>query len=277
MNGREAIVSQVSKAKQYVLRLSYPMGGVIVLLILWAAAIYFLNIPAYILPYPWEVMKELFSKWGYLLTHTWVTAYEALVGFALAVVIGFSVAVLIVWSRVIERTLMPLLIFLQAMPKVAVAPLFVIWFGFGALPKILVTVLICFFPIVINSAVGMASVDNEMLDLIKSMAAKKRQVFTKVRIPNSLPFFFTSLQISIVLALVGAIVGEFVGADAGLGYLIQVANANLQTKLLFSCIVILVLMGAVFFYAISGVERLIMPWKPPGEDTGRTVITTSTC
>lgn len=275
MNGKEDIAAK-SSAKQYALLLSYPVGGVIFLLILWTAAIYFLRIPAYILPYPSEILKELFAKWGYLLSHTWVTAYEALAGFALAVIIGFAVAVAIVWSKLIERTLMPLLIFLQAMPKVAIAPLFVIWFGFGPLPKILVTVLICFFPIVINSAVGMASVDNEMLELIKSMAAKKGQVFLKVRIPNSLPFFFTSLQISIVLALVGAIVGEFVGADSGLGYLIQVANANLQTKLLFSCIVILVLMGAVFFYAISWCERLIMPWKPPGEDTGRTV-TTSTC
>lgn len=276
MNGRETTLSKVSKLKQSVLLLSYPVGGVSVVLILWTAAVYFLKIPAYILPYPSDILNELFAKWGYLLAHTWVTAYEALIGFILAVVVGFFVAVLIVWSKVIERTLMPVLIFLQAMPKVAVAPLFVIWLGFGPLPKILITVLICFFPIVINSAVGMASVDNEMLELIKSMAPKKRQVFTKIRIPNSLPFFFTSLQISIVLALVGAIVGEFVGADAGLGYLIQVANANLQTKLLFSCIVILVLLGAAFFYAILICERLIMPWKPPGEDTARTV-TMTTC
>jgi NitT/TauT family transport system permease protein len=274
MNGRETILD---RAKQSILLLVYPVTGVVLFLVLWAAAIYFLKIPAYILPYPSHILEELVSNWGYLLEHSWVTAYEALVGFALALVIGFSVAVLIVWSTVIGRTILPLLIFLQAMPKVAVAPLFVIWFGFGALPKILVTVLICFFPIVINSAVGMTSVDNEMLDLIKSMSARKGQVFLKVRIPNSLPFFFTSLQISIVLALVGAIVGEFVGADAGLGYLIQVANANLQTRLLFSCIAILVLMGAVFFYVIAGCERLIMPWKPPGEEAGKTATTSSTC
>lgn len=276
MNGQEATISKASKLKQSGLMLSYPVAGVLAVLILWTAAVYFMKIPAYILPYPSDIIKELLAKWGYLLAHTWVTAYEALLGFLLSVVVGFLVAVLIVWSKVIERTLMPVLVFLQAMPKVAVAPLFIIWLGFGPLPKILVTVLICFFPVVINTAVGMASVDNEMLELIKSMAAKKSQVFTKVRIPNSLPFFFTSLQISIVLALVGAIVGEFVGADAGLGYLIQVANANLQTKLLFSCIVILVLLGAAFFYAISMCERLIMPWKPPGEDTSRTV-TLTTC
>lgn len=274
MNREGQMETAVSRAKGYILALSYPVGGVIILLILWSIAIHILKIPHYILPQPLDIMEELFAKGELLLMHTWITAYEALVGFGFAIVIGFLASVLIVWSKIVERTLLPLLIFLQAMPKVAVAPLFVIWFGFGALPKILVSVLICFFPIVINCTVGMASVDNDMLDLIKSMAAKKSQIFLKVRIPTSIPYFFTSLRISIVLALVGAIVGEFVGADAGLGYLIQVANANLQTKLLFSCITILAVVGAIFFYIISGLERIIMPWKLPSE-ASRTV--TATC
>ena len=131
--------------------------------------------------------------------------------------------------------------------------------------------LICFFPIVINTSVGLASVDKEMMDLIKSMAATKSQVFVKLRIPNALPYFFTSLKIAITLALIGAIIGEFVGGEEGLGYLILLANARLDAPRVFGILIILVFIGAALFYIISGIERFILPWRPAEEEAGTTV------
>ena len=200
-----------------------------------------------------------------------MTLYEALIGFVLAIIVGFPIAMLLVWAKSIEKTLMPLLVFLQTFPKIAIVPLLVIWLGFGVMPKIFISFVICLFPIIINTSVGLASVESEMLELIQSMKATKFQVFSKVRIPNSFPYLLSALKISITLALIGAIVGEFYAGDKGLGYIIVSSHARLQTSLLFADILVLVFMGAALFYIIAGLERVIIPWKPAAEEAGRTL------
>ena len=263
--------AKASKTREYLTNLTFPAGAVLFALVLWWAFVVGLKIPHYILPNPVDIIRELFLQSNLLLEHSWVTLYEALAGFILAIIVGFPIAMLLVWAKSIEKTLMPLLVFLQTFPKIAIVPLLVIWLGFGVMPKIFISFVICLFPIIINTSVGLASVESEMLELIQSMKATKFQVFSKVRIPNSFPYLLSALKISITLALIGAIVGEFYAGDKGLGYIIVSSHARLQTSLLFADILVLVFMGAALFYIIAGLERVIIPWKPAAEEAGRTL------
>lgn len=241
-------------------RILYPLLAVGVGVAVWYALIYLLEMPHYVLPRPESIFLEMYEQSPLLLRHGWVTTYEAVAGFLLGVAIGVPCALLIVWSEPVGRALMPLLIFSQTMPKVAIAPLFLLWFGFGILPKVVVAFLICFFPIVISMATGLQSVETEMLELVRSMSATKFQVFRKARIPTSLPFLFSGLKVSITLSVIGAIVGEFVGSNEGLGYLVLVANGNVDTPLLFAILLVLACIGFVLYAIIPFLERLCLPW-----------------
>ena len=263
------------KSKKYLVAAGYPLAATFVALLLWTAIVWVFEFPEWFLPTPLVIIEELILSGFNLLPDAWITLVETMLGFLLAIILGFAVAILLVWSVPVKRSILPLLVFLQTLPKIAIAPLFIIWFGFGILSKVIMAFLVCFFPIVINTSVGLASVESEMMDLIKSMAATKRQTFIKVRIPNALPYFFTSLKIAITLALIGAIVGEFVGGEAGLGYQIIMANARMNAPKLFAIILILGFLGAGLFYIISGLERFFIPWKPTGE-VGRTITTGTT-
>ncbi len=260
-----------SKIKKYSVAVGYPIAAMIIALLLWTAVVWVSKFPEYFLPAPLVIIEELFSTGFTLVPDAWITIQESVLGFLLAIIVGFAIAVIIVWSKTVRTAILPLIVFLQTLPKIAIAPLFIIWFGFGVLPKVIMSFLICFFPIVINTSVGLAAVESDMLDLIQSMSATKRQIFLKVRIPNALPYFFTSLKIAITLALIGAIVGEFVGGEGGLGYQILLANARMNAPKLFAIVFVLVLIGAMLFYIVSGLERIILPWKPAGEETGTTV------
>lgn len=262
----------ILKSKKYLIAVGYPVAATFAFMLVWTAVVWVFDFPKWFLPAPLVVLEDIISTGFRFLPDAWITIVETMLGFFLAIITGFVVAVLLIWSDTIRRSILPLLVFLQTLPKIAIAPLFIIWFGFGILPKIIMAFIICFFPIVINTSVGLASVENDMMDLIKSMAATKRQTFIKVRIPNALPYFFTSLKIAITLALIGAVVGEFVGGEAGLGYQILLANARLDAPRAFALIVILGFIGAGLFYIVSGLERIIIPWKPTGE-TGQTITT----
>jgi NitT/TauT family transport system permease protein len=189
-----------------------------------------------------------------------VTLYEMLLGYALAVVVAIPLAIAITSSERFDRFTMPTLLFFQVVPKVAVAPLFLVWFGVGALPKVLVAFLISFFPIVIDAAVGLRSTSAEMRDLARSMGASRLQVFAQFRLPTSLPYLFSGLKVAATLAVAGAVVGEFVGADKGLGYLLLVTNSNLETALMFATLFALTFIGLAFFYAVEFLEALLIPW-----------------
>src|SRR6185437_12961892 len=188
------------------------------------------------------------------------TLWEALLGFALAIAIAIPCAVAIAYSRTLELTVYPALIALNAIPKIAIAPLLVIWMGFGSGPKVTMVVLFCFFPIVISTATGLKSTPVEFVDLVRSLAASPLQQFVKVRFPAALPFIFVDLKVAISLAVIGAVVGEFVGATKGLGYMIVASGQNANTSLAFAAIVLLSLMSILLFYALVIAERLLVPW-----------------
>ena len=237
-----------------------PFVGILVFLAVWEAGVALYKMPAYLLPAPSVIFETFVREFPRLAYHGWVTAYEMLLGYAMAVAVAVPLAIAITSSQRFDSFVMPTLLFFQVVPKVAIAPLFLVWFGVGALPKILVAFLISFFPIVIDAAVGLRSMSGEMTDLARSMGASRMQVFARFRLPTSLPYLFSGLKVAATLAVAGAVVGEFVGADKGLGYLLLVTNSNMETALMFATIVALTIIGLVFFYAVELLEALLIPW-----------------
>jgi NitT/TauT family transport system permease protein len=217
-------------------------------------------VPPFILPSPQDTWSTAVTNASYLAEHTWVTTIETAIGFAIAFLIGELVAVLMIYSKSVEKTMYPLILFAQVIPKIAIAPLFVVWLGFGMEPKIVVAVLMAFFPIVISGMAGLKSVDPEILELTSTMGANPFKTFMKVRFPASLPQLFSGLKVAATLAVTGAVVGEFVGANEGLGYVILQANGNIDTAMLFAALIIMSLMGVLLFALIQVAEWFLIPW-----------------
>lgn len=237
-----------------------PLVGIFAFLALWEAGVRIFKAPAYLIPPPTTIAKVMADESAKLLFHGWVTTFEMVLGFFLAVVIAIPLAIGITASARFDRFITPQMLFFQVVPKVAIAPLFLVWFGVGTTPKVLVAFLIAFFPIVIDAAVGLRSMSSEMRDLARSMGASKWQIFARFQLPTSLPYLFSGLKVAATLAVAGAVVGEFVGADKGLGYLLLVTNSNGETALMFATIVALTLIGLVFFYIVEFVESILIPW-----------------
>jgi len=238
----------------------YPMAAMVGAVILWYAIVVIFHVPKYILPLPRDVYDRILDDFQFLIWHSLVTIYETLGGFALSILLGIPIAIALVSSRTLDRALMPWLILSQTFPKVALAPLIVVWFGLGILPKLLVTFLVAFFPIVISTVVGLRSVEREMIELAQSMRATRLQMFWHFRIPMALPNIFAGLKVSVAFAVVGAVIAEWVGASAGLGYLLMRANGNLDTTLLFAVLIALMIIGVVLYYVVEIIERLSIPW-----------------
>jgi NitT/TauT family transport system permease protein len=245
-----------------------PLAVVIAVLALWEVGTRLLRVPPFLLPTPSAIAISMEVNASLLLFNGWVTTVEIALGFLLSIVIGIPLALGIFLWPPFSRSILPLLVSSQAMPKVAVAPLFLVWFGFGLLPKVLIAFLIAFFPIVINTAVGLASIEPEKIQLARSMGFGAVSTFFKFRLPSALPAIFGGLKISITLAVVGAVVGEFVGGDAGLGYLLMVANGSMDTQLLFAGIVALTILGVVLFLLVEIAERFAIPRHIIAAETG---------
>ena len=237
----------------------YPIGMLAVLIVLWEAATRLLAIPVFLLPAPSLIVQAMYAHASLLLQDGAVTALEIVLGFGLSIVVGVPLALAIFLWPAFARTVYPILVSSQAVPKVAVAPLFLVWFGFDLLPKVLIAFLVAFFPVVINTAMGLASIEREKIYLAQSMGLGRFATFFKIQLPNALPSIFAGLKISITLAVVGAVVGEFVGGQAGLGHLLLIANGSMDTALLFAGIVALTVLGIVFFALIGLIERLVLP------------------
>jgi NitT/TauT family transport system permease protein len=258
----EASVERNRLAREWRARVSgifYPVGVVLGVLALWEAGTRMLGVPAFLLPPPSAVAISFMANASLILFHGWITTIEIVLGFALSIAVGIPLALAIFLWPVFSRSILPLLVSSQAMPKVAIAPLLLVWFGFGLLPKVLIAFLIAFFPVVINTAVGLSSIEPEKIHLARSMGFGPAATFFKIRLPNALPAIFGGLKISITLAVVGAVVGEFVGGDAGLGYLLMVANGSMDTQLLFAGIVALTVLGIALFLLVELAERLAIP------------------
>jgi NitT/TauT family transport system permease protein len=214
----------------------------------------------YLVASPGDTFDVIFAKSEYFWDNTLVTTWETVAGFLLAIGIGVLTAVIMVYSVTIERTLYPLLLFAQVIPKIAIAPLIMVWLGTDLTPKIVIAVLMAFFPIVISMVTGLKAVDPEMLELSATMGAGPAKTFFKIRLPASLPHLFSGLKIGATLAVTGAVVGEFVGAEEGLGYVIQQANGNFDTPVLFAGLIIMSLLGVLLFALVELIEYFVLPW-----------------
>lgn len=243
-------------ATEYVL----PASTLVVLVVAWEAAAHLFRIPSWVLPAPSHIAAEAWAHRAQLPGHTGRTLWETLAGFGLSIVVGVPLAAVIAWSPLLRNTIYPLLVVTQSVPKVAIAPLIVIFMGVGETPKILVAFLVAFFPIVVDTATGLNAVPPELIDLSRSLKASRLQEFVKIRFPTAVPFLFSGLKVAVALSVVGAVVGEFVQADKGLGYLIVVSTTYWRTGLAFSALVLLSIMGVALFAAVALVERVFFYW-----------------
>ena len=242
-----------------------PWLFVVGLLIVWELTAVVFHIPVFILPRPTVVAQSLYTQFGPILENSWVTLIRTMVGFALAVVLGGVLGVAIGSSRLIYRGLYPVLIGFNSVPKVAVVPVFVIWFGTGAIPAVLTAFLVSFFPVAVNVATGLATVEPELLDVLRSLGARKSQILMKIGLPRSLPYFFASLKIAITLAFVGTIISETVAGSAGIGYLMMAATANFDTPLVFAGLFVVAILGMVMYAIFAVAEQRMTFWAKRGD------------
>lgn len=226
----------------------------------WWLATWLFDVDEFLVPAPPDVVTAFLARPGLLMEHTGVTLLETLEGFAAAVALGIPMAMAIASSRIVERTFYPLLIAINAVPKVAIAPILVVWMGFGPPPKVVMVVLLCIFPIVLSTAAGLKATPAEFVELAKSLDAGRLTTFRKFRFPYALPQIFVGLKTAISLAVIGAVISEFVGAEAGLGYLIVQSGASANTALAFVAMALLAIMSIVLFYALVAIERIVLPW-----------------
>ena len=238
----------------------YPLASFGLLFVLWQWGVRAFGIPEYILPVPTEFLAKLWADRALISEHTLVTAKEIILGFLMAAGISIPLGFLIVSWKPLERAVYPVIVFFQLIPKIAIAPLFVVWFGFGLFPKVLLTFLLCFFPTLVASMTGFRALDERVLYLTKSMGATGWQTFRYVRLPAAMTNIFAGLKVSIVFAATGAIVGEFVGSNSGLGYLLLRGTSYLDMPLIFAVLVALSIIGIFFSYLVQYAERLLMPW-----------------
>ena len=226
----------------------------------WEALARLGSIENYLLPAPSEVARALIEDRGLLLPDAWVTAQEVLLGFALAVAVGLVVAVLLHLSPTLRRALYPLVVASQAVPVIVIAPVLVIWFGFGMAPKLIVIALICFFPLVVNTLDGLQSVDRAQIKMMRTLGAGRWDLLRRLEAPAALPFVFSGAKIAVAVAVIGAVFGELVGSDAGLGHAIQVGTAQLLTARVFAAVVLLAAMAVTLFAVVAAAERRLLPW-----------------
>jgi putative hydroxymethylpyrimidine transport system permease protein len=238
-----------------------PLGLIAVVVAGWEITVRLRDTPRWFLPPPSSIVSALVDSRITLLHHTWVTLEEVLVGFALSFVMGVIFAVAIASSRVVERAFYPFVIASQAIPIIALAPILLIWFGYGLTPKVIVVALICFFPIVVNTVDGLRSVDPELIDLLRSLGADSWQVYRVVMLPSSLPYLFSGTRIAAAVSVIGALIGEWVGSSAGLGYFMIRSAGQFATAKVFAAVLVSAMLGLALFGTVSLLERLCLPWQ----------------
>ncbi|MDA1188521.1 MAG: ABC transporter permease [Chloroflexi bacterium] len=237
-----------------------PLVALFIAGVAWEIWVRVADVPTYLIPAPSRIFERLFDGIGFFVKHGGITLGEALAGFALGSAVAIAGATIMAHSRLLERSLFPLAVLVKVTPIVAVAPLFVIWFGFGSFPKILIAALITFFPVLVNGLVGLRDVRTESLEFFRSVSASKREVYWKLRLPGSLPYLFAAFRISVPLAVIGAVVGEWFSGDRGLGSVIIVAHNNLDMPTLFSAIVTLAVIGIGLTIFVWYLERRVLFW-----------------
>lgn len=238
-----------------------PILTFIGILVLWEFCVVTFKIPVYLLPAPSVIYQETAAEWSLVWGHTIATLITVMLGFGLSILISLPLAFALTSSRIISNAIYPLLVLTQSIPKVALAPILVIAMGANELPRITVTFLVAFFPLVIAMATGLLSVPADLIELSRSYKTSRLQEMCRIRIPYAIPFIFSGLKAAIALAVVGAVVGEFVTSDRGLGYLIQTSTAFFRMPLAFGAMILLSIMGIVLFQLVGITERVLFPWS----------------
>jgi NitT/TauT family transport system permease protein len=256
MASREAARS----GSNWLWRHRHAIGAFVLLFAFWELAAWLFALPPYLLPPPSKILIDLSSRWPRVLDGAWVTTSEIVLGYLLAVAVSIPLALMVAYSRFFEASVYPLIVFLQIVPKIAIAPLFIIWFGFGFTPKLLLVFLLSFFPIVVSSIAAFKSIDQEIMELARSTGAGGWMIFRKIRLPHALPGIFTGLKVAAALSSTAAVVAEFVASDRGLGYLLLIYNGDLETPMVFATIIVLSIIGLLVYYAVELIERLVIPW-----------------
>jgi NitT/TauT family transport system permease protein len=256
--------------------LALRLLSVLAVLAVWELLVRGLSIPAYILPPPTAIFAALYQ--GIVTTlyidHIWITLTETLLGFAFGTALAFALGTVVALSRTTEFFLYPFIVMFQAMPKVALAPLIIVWFGLGLTSKVVNAALVAFFPLMVNTIVGLRSADEDRVNLMRSLAATPLQIFWMLQLPNALPYIFAGLEIAMIFALIGAIVAEFVGAQAGLGMLIQSMNFSMDVAGQFSVLLILSILGLCLNSIIVGIRRRVLFWDEREKAEARQTATT---
>lgn len=242
-----------------------PVVVTAVALVLWQLASVAFQVKTVVLPSPLVIARVIVAQADLLAHHLWPTFYQTVLGFLLSVAGGILVAVLITYSRIVRTGVYPLIVVSQIVPKVSVAPLFVIWFGMGNTSRLLLAFLVAFFPMAINAAAGFQSVEDDYIRMARAYMGSRWQIFAKIRLPHAMPYIFSGMKISITLAIIGVVVAEFVASQEGIGYLIVFANGLLDTPLMMAAITVLSAMGLVLYGAISAVERWVVYWQTSSE------------
>lgn len=239
-------------------RLAWPIGVHLALVLLWYWVTSRSMVPKFILPSPVDMVATLVQphyKWG---LHLGTTAIEVVGGYTLAVVVGVALALLTSWFKWFAMAVMPLLITLNMIPKIAMAPLFIVWLNYGVVPNIIITFTICFFPIVLTTARGLKEVEPDLIDLARAVRATRWQIFSKIQFPSALPYIFSGMKVATVFAVAGAIVGEFIGSEKGLGNLMLSVQATLDTAAMFMAVTLITLIGIALYAAVFALERFLV-------------------
>jgi NitT/TauT family transport system permease protein len=256
------------KVRRLIARTAWPVLVTALMLLGWELAVRSLGIRSIILPPPSAVFEVIVLRYDLLLAHLWPSLYLTVLGFLLSVVGGVLVAVLITYSTIVREGFYPVIVVSQVIPKISIAPLFIVWFGTGMMSSLLLAFLVAFFPMTINAAMGFAAIDEDIHRMARAFMGSRWQVFWKIRMPNALPYIFGGMKISITLAIIGVIVSEFVASQEGIGYLIKLAGGLLDTPLMMAAIAVLSISGLALYMVIAGAESLAVYWQPPSEATG---------
>lgn len=234
------------------------LGVHLAVVVLWQVAVDAFDVPKFILPSPLATVATLASAKYAWLSNLAVTSVEILGGFCLGAMVGVALAVLFCWSPLLSLLLLPLFVTLNMIPKVALGPLFIVWFSYGIFANILIAFSICFFPILLTTARGLSEVEPDLLDLVKSLRGSRWTLFRKIQLPGALPYVFSGMKVGAILAVAGAIVGEFIASERGLGYLMIQVQASLDTPAMLMAVVLLTLLGVTLYGAVLGLERLFV-------------------
>ena len=237
---------------------------ILVIFFIWQAAVVLLNVGEFILPSPLVTLEHVFlpqpdANYNWTV-HLTATIYEVLLSFVITSFVGIVIAIIMAWSRLMNDLLLPAFVFINSLPTIAIAPIITLWFGYGILTNVFIAFLVSFFPVVVNVAVGLHKVDEDLLDLVRYLHGSKWQIFIKIRIPNSLPYIFAGLKICATLCVVGAIVGEFIASDKGLGYIIINSQFTMDTPPIFGSLIMISVIGVTLSWLVSLLERILMPW-----------------